>query len=165
MLKARILLIFLGVMCSLAAFFVATAADEKTNTIPRTSISELLNNKAKWNSMRIEIVGFYRSMAEVSAVYENETEAERPSLNAKKGLWIDYRNSPKVTLIEKGRVRFIGTFHYYPSRGCGHLNQWPAEIGELELFATELESSTNKAPGSSSTQSNSLHKNAPPIGK
>ncbi len=121
-------------------------ADAQTNTPAKVTIRELLTDKQKWKSKRVEVMGFYRAAAEVSALYSTDEDAQHPDLNCKKGLWIDYRDSPKVALISKGYVRIIGTFEYYSYRGCGHFAQWPAEIGRLELLEPTAPPGTNSAP-------------------
>jgi hypothetical protein len=40
----------------------------------------------------------------------------------------------QVKWVKEGTVRIIGVFDYRPKLGVGHLNGWPAQIVDLELF-------------------------------
>ncbi len=132
-------------VCLLMVSCIPGAAGQ-TNVPTKVTISELLSDKQKWKSKRVEVLGFYRSAAEVSALYSTDEEAQHPDLNCKKGLWVDYRDSPNVTLINKGYVRIVGTFEYYSYRGCGHFARWPAEIGRLESLELTPTPGTNSVP-------------------
>jgi hypothetical protein len=124
-------LLLLALSCLIVLTSPPTQAAE-TNGIPKVSISELLRDKQKWKSKRVDVTAFLRFFGETSAAYDSEQDAKRPSFNAKKGLHVNYSGCPSAILIDKNRTRIVGTFEYDPDRGCGHLNQWPAEIVMLE---------------------------------
>lgn len=106
----------------------------ETNDPPTVSISQLLADKQKWKSRRVEIRGFHRTRVELSAIYSTTNELEHLYLNAKDGLWVNYGgSSPEVKVIRGGFVRIVGTFEFYPGQGCGHMGRWPAEITKLEI--------------------------------
>ena len=50
------------------------------------------------------------------------------SMSAKPG------HEKQVKWVKEGTVRIIGVFDYRPKLGVGHLNGWPAQIVDLELF-------------------------------
>jgi hypothetical protein len=115
---------------------LTNGASSPTNTFIRPavlSIRELLENKALWNSNRVEVLGYYRSHFEYSVL--TSRKGERSS----QGIWVDrYRIAPngmgRIAAVSNDFVRVIGTFRVYEGRGAGHLNMCPAEICNLELL-------------------------------
>jgi hypothetical protein len=119
---------------SFAAAHLAQAANETNAGPAKVTIPELLANKEKWQSRRVEVMGYYAQMAEVSAVYSTADEAKQPDLYSKQGIWINFDGSPKIFPLKQGPLRVVGTFKYYTHRGAGHLAQWPAEIREIQFM-------------------------------
>ena len=147
-------MVFVGLLLIL----VAVLSAEPNAGPPRTTISELLADKQQWKSKRVEIVGFHRTLPEMSAIYETKEEADLPHRNSNRGLWIDYSGSPaEVKLVKTGYVRVVGTFEFYPGRGCGHMNRWPAELRKLEKMEVLEPPKTNAvAPPAAAQGTNSL---------
>jgi hypothetical protein len=128
---------------------IAVVSAEKAEAPVKIAIADLLSAKDKWKSKRVEIIGYHRTMAEMSAIYPTMEDAELPHRNAEKGLWVDYSGSPPgVKLVKAGYVRIVGTFKCYSERGCGHMNRWPAEIGNLEVLEPVKQPQTNSVKSS-----------------
>jgi hypothetical protein len=115
-----------------------SAADTNALQAPQVAITNLLAHREAYQGKRVEVSGYYLGFFEHYALYESKSN--RSFTNS---LWIDpfreqsgYRQNISGARSDfRGNVRIIGTFHYRPDlRGVGHLNGWPAEITNLELF-------------------------------
>src|SRR5271157_3593787 len=96
-----------AVFC-LGGWLTAFTDEKPTNAPPKVTIRELLDGKAKWNSNRVDVSGFYNSGFEWSIL----TEAEGQSSDD--DVWIDrfhvsQGSRQKLNWVERGRVRVIGT--------------------------------------------------------
>lgn len=104
-----------------------------TATLAKVTVADVLLHKEDYQGKRVEIVGFYRSHFEYSAIYQDGEERE-----TKRGVWIDFFAKPghedKVKWIDNGFVRIVGKFEFRPGLGVGHLGGWPAKLTDIELF-------------------------------
>jgi hypothetical protein len=120
-----------------------TQDGEKTNTPPRVSIRELLENKDRWESHRVEVLGYYVCGFEHSVLTTGKGEPSH------KGLWIDpFRIAPggraKIGHVTNATVRVVGTFKVNKGRGSGHAGKCPAEITKIELLEETKEHLLNE---------------------
>jgi hypothetical protein len=103
-----------------------------------TSLVRLLAHPEKYNGKRVEVIGYYHSQFEESALYLTRDDATNG--NTESGLWIwvttKGADTNKIHLVKEGFVRVAGTFTYKPRQGAGHMGLWPASIENVTFFNT-----------------------------
>jgi hypothetical protein len=126
----------------------ASLSDSTTNEPARITIGQLLQNKGKWDSKRVEVIGFYVSFFEYSAL----ADADRAATENK--IWVNlFFIAPgckeKIAPVQRGWVKIIGRFESRNGGNYGHLGGWPAQITQLELVErVPTQSLSNSVPRS-----------------
>jgi len=98
-------------------------------------VEQLLAQKERWHSNRVEVSGYYVCHFEESAIYASEADAL--SAADSRGLWVWPWKVGVAPAIEPGDrrwVRAVGVFRVPQRGGCGHFGQWPAELVQVELM-------------------------------
>jgi hypothetical protein len=143
--------IFLAAMLTFFLGNHATGAslnDSTTNQPERITIGQLLQNKEKCDSKRVQVIGFYVSFFEYSTL----ADADRAAI--KDQIWVNtFFIAPgckeKIAPVRRGWVKIIGRFESRNSGNYGHLGGWPAQITELELLErVPTQSLSNSVPRS-----------------
>ena len=152
LMQNKALQLSLGVICVITTLLAISGNPATEDPTPaRLGIAELIANREKWQGKRIEVLGYYFSAPEVSALYESEPDAD-PAHDAR-ALWISWGVAPghedRVKWPKTGYVRVIGKFEY-KSNGSGYLGRWPGQIVSLELMERILDGTvrTNSTGGS-----------------
>ena len=103
-----------------------------------TSIIRVLAHPEKYKSKRVELIGYYHSEFEESALYLTKDDATH--LNTQNGVWIGDTaadaDTNRVNRVKEGFVRVIGKFSYDSKHGAGHMGLWPAEVKDITFFNT-----------------------------
>ena len=103
-----------------------------------TSLIRLLAHPEQYNGKRIQVIGYYHSELEESALYLTKDDAT--NLNCENGIWIGGAakgaDTNRVSQVKEGFVRVAGTFSYDPKHGSGHMGLWPAELKDITFFNT-----------------------------
>jgi hypothetical protein len=101
-----------------------------------TSIVRLLTHPDQYEGKEVEIIGYYRSGQELSAVFLHSEDAR--SGNTQSAIWLDFSQCATNGLVDakmkRGTVMVIGTFHHEPKQGVGHMGVWPAELKKIRFF-------------------------------
>jgi len=121
------LLVFMAMFCQ--ADFV------HHDGLIQTSIVRLLAHPDAYNGKRVEIIGYYYSGLEVSAVFLSKEAAETG--NVQLAIWVSPPSKGTNNLIEtlkEGFVHVRGAFKHDEKLGSGHLGMWPGEISQVEVF-------------------------------
>jgi hypothetical protein len=95
-------------------------------------VTDLLADPARFNGVRVAVVGWF--------VFEREHKALYPSPNEAKtfpprGVWVFQPEAVggrrAAAALNRGWVRVVGEFGYSRRGGCGHFGCWPAMLGRL----------------------------------
>jgi hypothetical protein len=90
----------------------------------------------KYDGKRIQLIGFYHSEFEESALYLTKDDAT--ARNYEDGLWIggaaDGADTNRVHRVKEGFVRVVGKFSYNPNHGAGHMDLWFGLLDEITVF-------------------------------
>jgi hypothetical protein len=163
----RFTVLLVAVLCGPGTVLPAMGDSVSTNAPPKVSIEELLNKKERWQSNRVEVIGFYNSFFEHSVL--TPKQGDPPA----KGLWVDSfclapGSKDKIKWVEKGLVRIIGKFYFRDGYRTGHLGACLAGITEIEVFQAAGNSNTNTptigAPKPEKPTNNAPEKGANPNG-
>jgi opacity protein-like surface antigen len=103
-----------------------------------TSLIRVLAHPEKYDGKRIQLIGYYHSEFEESALYLTKDDATH--LNTQNGVWIGgtavNADTNRVNRVKEGFVRVIGTLSYESKHGAGHMGLWPAEVKDITFFNT-----------------------------
>jgi hypothetical protein len=117
----------------------AVLADEViADGVIKTSLIRVLAHPDKYNGKRIELIGYYHSEFEESALYLTKDDAT--ARNYENGLWIGGTakgaDTNRVHRVKEGFVRVVGIFNYSLKNGAGHMDLWFGLLDEITIFET-----------------------------
>ena len=130
----------LSFVCLVLAVSVASLLADNViaDGVISTSLIRLLAHPEQYNGKRVQVIGYYHSELEESALYLTKDDAT--NLNCENGLWIGSyakgADTNRVQWVREGFVRVAGTFSYSPKTGAGHMGLWPAELKDITFFNT-----------------------------
>ena len=101
-----------------------------------TSIIRLIAHPDLYQGRKVEVIGYYVSGQELSSLYLTKEDSHLG--NSQSAIWLQLNQSVTNKLVDAklkgGYVEVIGTFHYDPTNGAGHMGSWPGELRDISFL-------------------------------